>query len=586
LKTRQVFLSVCLILVVCTCGCLQIISESPRGKDQYLGRTPPGLVPEVFAPGIVSSPEWAEHCQLAVSPQGNEIVWSAWSSKYPSAEGRNTEQIYFSRFRDGAWSEPALVEFVKDNLQHINGGPVFAPDGNRLYFYGVDWSGGLGTMDTWYVDKVDGEWGSPVNAGEPYNTQGADWTPSFTARDRAYRFAGKPLCFDYQNGLFADPDTMQINPDYRRRFPFFVAPDESYAIFASDHAGGYGGLDLYFSAIDQDGIWGPPHNLGEQVNTSVTERMPMVSPDGKYLFFVRHTPSQDFFWVSTDILEPFRAADDLSTPWAYLGQTPPDSTALLFAPELIQHMAHSSPTFTPDGREIYWSTVSGEGESRKIYQVSFADGEWSESTVVSFSGDYHSDHPFIAPDGQTMYFASKRPKQVDGPEENDLWFMERSNGSWSEPRTVNDLIGFWTPVITRTGVLYCMDSTEEHGRGLYRAESTDGVFAAPEFLPEQINHPDVLNWCPYIAPDESYLLFSSHREGGNGSGDLYVCFRDEDGRWSAAINLGEAVNTDQQERFPGVSPDGKYLFFTRFHSEPYYHDLYWISADIILSMKP
>ena len=57
------------------------------------------------------------------------------------------------------------------------------------------------------------------------------------------------------------------------------------------------------------------------------------------------------------------------------------------------------------------------------------------------------------------------------------------------------------------------------------------------------------------------------------------------GKWKEPVNMGKSINTDRQERFPGVSPDGKYLFFTRWHSSPYYHDLYWVDAGIIDDLK-
>ena len=57
-----------------------------ESTNAYFGLTPPGLIPEVFAPGIVSDSTWAEHCQVAVSPNGKEIYWSAWSSRYPPAD--------------------------------------------------------------------------------------------------------------------------------------------------------------------------------------------------------------------------------------------------------------------------------------------------------------------------------------------------------------------------------------------------------------------------------------------------------------------------------------------------------------------
>ncbi len=172
-------------------------AQTPDGsvkfKAEYFGLKPPGLIPEVFAPGIVSDTTWAEHCQLAVSPNGNEIYWSAWSSRYPPADTayKNSEQIYFSEFIDGEWTLPAIAEFIKDHLDCLNGGPSFSPDGNRLYFYSTGIEGGLGKKDVWYVDRTDSGWGKPINAGEPLNTIDGDWTPSFTKNGSAYHM-GNP----------------------------------------------------------------------------------------------------------------------------------------------------------------------------------------------------------------------------------------------------------------------------------------------------------------------------------------------------------------------------------------------------------
>ena len=81
-----------------------------------------------------------------------------------------------------------------------------------------------------------------------------------------------------------------------------MSPNEDYVIFADRHDGGHGDFDLYISFKTTDDSWGYPINMGPDINTALRERFPTVSPDGKYLFFMRHTKTQDFFWVSTDIL--------------------------------------------------------------------------------------------------------------------------------------------------------------------------------------------------------------------------------------------------------------------------------------------
>jgi hypothetical protein len=291
------------------------------------------------------------------------------------------------------------------------------------------------------------------------------------------------------------------------------------------------------------------------------------------------------------VLVPAKAAENQE--WKYLGQTPPGDTARLFAPEIMQHKVHSSPTFTPDGKEIYWSTVcepDETGGTRRIMVVRYENNRWTAPQAAHFSGQYHDDQPFISYDGRKVFFASKRPKTPGGEENLDLWYCTKTDNGWSEPTLINNSIGMWTPSVTRSGKLYYIDiigdaaakEYKENATGIFRSEFINGKYSTPELLPDNINTKDYLDWCPCIAPDESYLIFSSHREGGYGSGDLYISYRDANGNWDDPINLGNKVNTHRQERFPGVSPDGKYLFFTRHYDTPCYHDLYWIEAKAVL----
>jgi len=270
--------------------------------------------------------------------------------------------------------------------------------------------------------------------------------------------------------------------------------------------------------------------------------------------------------------------------WKYYSQTPPGKVAELFMPNQINHLAHSSPTFSPDGKEIYWSIVGADNQTRKIFYVKYQDSIWSEPRIVNFSGNYHDDQPFISYDGKKMFFASKRPKTKEGEEINDIWISEKSKGEWGEPKPINNLIGFWTPTLTNSETVYFLEVVNQN-RLICCSRKIDGEYSKVECLNENINKEGALNWCPFIASDESYIIFSSNRKGGNGNGDLYISFRNENGEWGKAINMGSTINTDKQERFPGVSPDGKYLFFTRWNSSPYYHDLYWISSEIIGELR-
>jgi Tol biopolymer transport system component len=99
---------------------------------------------------------------------------------------------------------------------------------------------------------------------------------------------------------------------------------------------------------------------------------------------------------------------------------------------------------------------------------------------------------------------------------------------------------------------------------------------------------------PFIAPDESYMLFMSWRPGGRGMWDLYITFQREDGIWTSPKNMGPKINSDASESFPSVSPDGKYLFFNSNRPSQvrdnvpghFYGNIYWVNANVIEELKP
>jgi len=80
-------------------------------------------------------------------------------------------------------------------------------------------------------------------------------------------------------------------------------------------------------------------------------------------------------------------------------------------------------------------------------------------------------------------------------------------------------------------------------------------------------------------------LWESTRDGGYGGTDIYVSFRQENGSWGAAINLGDKVNTSISQKGGYVTPDGKYLFFFSLDSSRK-GDIFWVDAQIIETLRP
>jgi Tol biopolymer transport system component len=113
----------------------------------------------------------------------------------------------------------------------------------------------------------------------------------------------------------------------------------------------------------------------------------------------------------------------------------------------------------------------------------------------------------------------------------------------------------------------------------------NGKRQAPEFLNKDINSGEWTAY-PFIAPDESYLIWDSEREGGYGGTDFYISFKQKDGAWGSAINMGDKINSDKEDSYATVTPDGKYILFNRKMDDKDNMDLYWVDAKIIEMLRP
>ena len=253
----------------------------------------------------------------------------------------------------------------------------------------------------------------------------------------------------------------------------------------------------------------------------------------------------------------------------------------LFAEGVVNTSADEyGPAFTPDGHTVYFAKRSADRKMEHIYFSHFAGGHWSAPVLAPFSGKYFDKEPFVAPDGKKLFFSSTRPVEPSKPERKDfnLWVVERTgaNASWGDAKPLGAGVNSDTydnyPSVAANGNLY-FSSTRAGGQGsndLYRARFTGGRYAPAENLLSL--NTTASDADPYIAPDESYIIISTTRAGSYGEGDLYVSFN-MGGRWTQPRNLGAGVNSATYEYTPLVSPDGKYLFFSRGWGDIYQLDV-------------
>ena len=96
---------------------------------------------------------------------------------------------------------------------------------------------------------------------------------------------------------------------------------------------------------------------------------------------------------------------------------------------------------------------------------------------------------------------------------------------------------------------------------LYISYNTPNGWSDPINLGEPINT-GYWESAPCLSPDKKALYFASNRPNGFGGSDIYVCYRDEKGRWSKPINLGEQINTMGDETAPYIHADNQTLYFT------------------------
>jgi outer membrane protein OmpA-like peptidoglycan-associated protein/Tol biopolymer transport system component len=180
--------------------------------------------------------------------------------------------------------------------------------------------------------------------------------------------------------------------------------------------------DFYVSR-SIDSVWGKAGNLGPPINTTGNEGALNISPDGQYLFFAGcDRPdgygSCDLYWAKrsgNSWLEPENMGETVnSTSW------------------------DSQPSFSSDGKTLYFASKRSGGKgSSDIWETELQpDGSWSVPVNLgdSINTAYEEMSPFIHPDGQTLYFASKGHPGMGG---YDLFYSrKKDDGTWSKPKNL------------------------------------------------------------------------------------------------------------------------------------------------------
>jgi hypothetical protein len=272
----------------------------------------------------------------------------------------------------------------------------------------------------------------------------------------------------------------------------------------------------------------------------------------------------------------------------YFGQVPPGDNAMIFTPGAFSQpdRPEHAGVFSRDGKVFYFCVTTMNWNTFNTYMRKFIDGSWTTETLASFSSiSGGAAEVFINKQNTRIFFVSKGTGFTsDGWIKTDFWTAEGKGDSLGNPMklssTINDIDVQWHPSISDSGHIYFGSKGS-----VYRADCmNDTIFSPPAKLNDpNINFAGSNNAEVYIAPDESYLIFSSNRPGGYGGNDLYISYKKKDTTWGTPVNLGSKINSGSADFSPGLTPDGKYLLFSR--DDGITRHIYWVSSSFIDSIR-
>lgn len=255
----------------------------------------------------------------------------------------------------------------------------------------------------------------------------------------------------------------------------------------------------------------------------------------------------------------------------YFGQKPPGLIPEIFDFEILS---------TED-----WNLGNKFNSDIEEFYLTNSRGGLFEPTVIVFRKENnvwekHNFHSSLSGDSNILYDEAK--------------YIEKTDSGWSKIKSLG-------PMFDREDWGIMRLSASANGTYVFDDWKNNDVIRISRIKDDKREEPKLLGkeintgkWTahPFIAPDESYLIWDSEREGGYGGADIYISFRQKDGSWGAAINLGDKINTSLWENAAMVTLDGKYLGFSRSEekiredgSTYWIGDKYWVDAKIIETLR-
>ena len=276
--------------------------------------------------------------------------------------------------------------------------------------------------------------------------------------------------------------------------------------------------------------------LSKNINSDYKEIRPIVTPDGKTLYFSRMnhpenvggTDDPEDIWYSEyntsiqDWLDAVNPGHPLNNKGAnYVSSITPDGKSLTV---LLGNRYHKNKNMKPG---VSISTINSSG--------------WTDPVPVDINNAFienNDGHYFLTQSRESLLLSVNR---FDAYGRKDIYVsFLLPDGSWSEPLNLGNTIN---------------TSNDENS--------------------------------PFLAADNKTLYFSSKGYSGYGGYDVYVSRRLDDSwkNWSEPENLGNKINTEEDELFFNIPPSGEFAYFSKTDSE-YDADIYRIELPLFFKPEP
>lgn len=279
----------------------------------------------------------------------------------------------------------------------------------------------------------------------------------------------------------------------------------------------------------------------------------------------------------------------------YLGQETPDTIPQIFGEGIVSVKGRFDMglTISPDGKSMAFGTAhESEPKETCIYLMNYVDGKWSSPNKSFLPDNSNTFFPMFGPTGNELYFA----KSTDSSE-TDLWVGQYSDHKIIDPKPLDSVINSRSREAghgkSRSGTLYFTSNRDDQnqccGDIYYSKTGPEGYVTVQKVAGLNSNSDEE---SLFLSPNEDYILIQAWKNEFGSKHDLYISYRTKKGSWTIPDRLSPKINGKEIEQRPFVSPDNRFLFFSRMHitrengQDIYDSDIYWVSTKSIFKPYP